>query len=312
MSALIEVILPVFIVIGFGYAAVWLKLFSEDAVDGVMRFSQNFAVPCLLFKGVAELNLANAFQPGLFASFYIGAFSAFTLGALGARFLFGRSGPDSVAIGFCCLFSNSLLLGLPIMERAYGTEALSGNYAIISIHAPTLYAFGITVMEIVRHHGKGLSVGQLAAQIGGGIIRNPLVIGLTLGFAVNISGIALPTPAWAAIDMMARAALPAALFGLGGVLVRYRPEGDMRAIAMVCALSLLVHPTLTWLLGTRVFHLSVNELRSAVVTSSMSPGVNAYLFANMYGVAKRVAASSVLIATGLSILTIWFWLSILP
>ncbi len=312
MSALIEVILPVFIVIGFGYAAVWLKLFSEDAVDGVMRFSQNFAVPCLLFKGVAELNLANAFQPGLFASFYIGAFSAFTLGALGARYLFRRTGPESVAIGFCCLFSNSLLLGLPIMERAYGTEALSGNYAIISIHAPTLYAFGITVMEIVRHHGKGLSVGQLAAQIGGGIIRNTLVIGLSLGFLVNLSGIALPIPAWAAIDMMARAALPAALFGLGGVLVRYRPEGDMRAIAMVCALSLLIHPTLTWLLGTRVFHLSVNELRSAVVTSSMSPGVNAYLFANMYGVAKRVAASSVLIATGLSILSIWFWLSVLP
>ena len=203
MSALIEVILPVFIVIGFGYAAVWLKLFSEDAVDGVMRFSQNFAVPCLLFKGVAELDLANAFQPGLFASFYIGAFSAFTLGALGARYLFHRTGPESVAIGFCCLFSNSLLLGLPIMERAYGTEALSGNYAIISIHAPTLYAFGITVMEIVRHHGKGLSIGQLAAQIGGGIIRNPLVIGLTLGFAVNMSGIALPIPAWAAIDMMA-------------------------------------------------------------------------------------------------------------
>jgi predicted permease len=44
----------------------------------------------------------------------------------------------------------------------------------------------------------------------------------------------------------------------------------------------------------------------------MSPGVNAYLFANMYGVAKRVAASSVLIATGLSILSIWFWLSVLP
>ena len=312
MSALIEVILPVFIVIGFGYAAVWLKLFSADAVDGVMRFSQNFAVPCLLFKGVAELDLANAFQPGLFASFYFGAFSAFTLGALGARYLFGRTGPESVAIGFCCLFSNSLLLGLPIMERAYGTEALSGNYAIISIHAPTLYAFGITVMEIVRHHGKGLSVGQLAAQIAGGIIRNPLVIGLSLGFVVNRAGIALRIPAWAAIDMMARAALPAALFGLGGVLVRYRPEGDMRAIAMVCALSLLVHPTLTWLLGTRVFHLSVNELRSAVVPSSMSPGVNAYLFANMYGVAKRVAASSVLIATGLSILSIWFWLSVLP
>ena len=56
----------------------------------------------------------------------------------------------------------------------------------------------------------------------------------------------------------------------------------------------------------------VADLDLTVVTSSLSPGVNAYLFANMYGVAKRVAASSVLIATGLSILSIWFWLSVLP
>jgi hypothetical protein len=32
----------------------------------------------------------------------------------------------------------------------------------------------------------------------------------------------------------------------------------------------------------------------------------------MYGVALRVAASSVLIATALSILTVWGWLAILP
>jgi predicted permease len=44
----------------------------------------------------------------------------------------------------------------------------------------------------------------------------------------------------------------------------------------------------------------------------MAPGVNAYVFANMYGVARRVAASAVLIATGLTVLTAWFWISVLP
>ena len=53
-------------------------------------------------------------------------------------------------------------------------------------------------------------------------------------------------------------------------------------------------------------------LRSAVMTAAMAPGVNAFLFANLYGVAKRVAASTVLIATALSIATIWVWLQILP
>ena len=43
----------------------------------------------------------------------------------------------------------------------------------------------------------------------------------------------------------------------------------------------------------------------------MAPGVNAYIFANMYGRAKRVAASSVLVATAASILTAWMWLMVL-
>jgi predicted permease len=43
----------------------------------------------------------------------------------------------------------------------------------------------------------------------------------------------------------------------------------------------------------------------------MAPGVNAYLFANMYGVARRVAATSVLVATLASILTVPVWLALL-
>jgi len=312
MSALIEVILPVFLVLGFGYAAVALKWLSDDAVDGLMRFAQGFAAPCLLFRGVAKLDLGAAYQPGLLLSFYIAAFACFTAGSLIARFVFHRSGPDSVAIGFCCLFSNSLLLGLPIMQRAYGTDALAGNYAIISIHAPMFYAFGITTMEIVRHRGQGLATRALAARILAGIARNPLVIGIGLGFAVNLFGSPLPAPVWSAVDMMAASALPAALFGLGGVMVRYRPEGDFRLIGMVVALALIVHPALAWGLGRGVFGVTVPQLRSSIVTAAMAPGVNAYLFANMYGAARRIAASSVLIATAVSVLTIWFWLSVLP
>ena len=312
MTALIEVILPVFLVLSFGYAVVAFRLFGADAVDALMRFAQNFAVPCLLFRGVAKLDLAAAYDPGLLLSFYTGAFVCFAAGALGASYLFGRKPEDCVAIGFCCLFSNSLLLGLPITERAYGPEALAGNYAIISVHAPLLYALGITAMELVRHRGAGLAVGQISGKIFGGIVRNPLVIGLGLGFVVNLAGDPLPEPLWAAIDMMARAALPAALFGLGGVLVRYRPEGDLRAIVMVAVIALILHPAIVWWLGTKVFGLNVAQLRSAVITSAMPPGINAYLFANMYGAAKRVAASSVLLATALSLLSAWFWLSVLP
>ncbi len=309
MTALLEVILPVFLVIGFGYAAVWRNLFSDSAVDGLMKFTQNFAIPCLLFRAISGLDLGQEFSLALLGSFYAGATLGFIAGLFGARYLFGRPWEDSVAIGFCCLFSNSLLLGLPITERAYGVDALDANYAIVALHAPFCYLLGIGVMEMVK--GRGGGVGATLLRIGTSLASNALVIGITLGLIVNLTGLPLPGVFTDALDLMIRAALPAALFGLGGVLYRYRPEGDLRTIGFVVAVSLIVHPALVWGFG-RASGLSVDQFRSAVMTAAMAPGVNAYIFANMYGVARRVAASSVLLATAVSVLTIWVWLALLP
>jgi malonate transporter and related proteins len=312
VSVLLDVILPVFLVIAFGYAAARWGRFSESAVDGVMIFAQTYALPTLLFASIARLDLGLAYEPGLMISFYAGAFAGFLTGYLGARHLFGRPVTDAIAFGFVGLFSNSLLLGLPITERAYGPDALQGNFAILSIHAPLFYAFGITLMEFAKSRGKALAPTALAKQVLKAIFSQPLVLGIVAGFAVNLSGVALPAVVWSGVDLISRAGLPAALFGLGGVLVRYRPDGDFRAIIWLSAASLVVHPGVTWILGTQIFGLETPALRSAVLTAAMAPGVNAYVFANLYSVGKRVAASTVLVATALSIGSIWVWLQILP
>ena len=312
MHALLDVILPVFLILGAGYAAAWRGLIDEAAVDGVMRFAQNFAIPCLLFRSMSRLDLGQSFDAGLLISFYAGAIGAGVLAYLAATLLFKRPKTDAIAIAFVASFSNTLLLGLPITERAYGADALASNYAIIAVHSPLLYALGITLMEMARSQGQGLAKTALTRRVVRSILRQPLVIGIMSGFAMNISGLPLPGVVGSALDMMVRAAIPAALFGLGGVLLRYRPEGDMKTITLLCALTLLVHPAVTYALGRYVFGLSVEQLRSAVLTAAMAPGVNAFLFANMYGVAKRVAASTVLLATGGTIITAWGWLYLLP
>ncbi|MEJ8561036.1 AEC family transporter [Yoonia sp. GPGPB17] len=309
MAALIDVILPVFLVIGFGYVAVWKGYFSDAGVDGLMKFTQGFAIPCLLFRAISTLDLEQNFDLALLGSYYAAAFACFGVGLLGARYIFGRDWEDSIAIGFCCLFANSLLLGLPITERAYGISALEANYAIIAIHSPFCYAVGITAMEIVRNRGGNIAT--LPGKVLNAMFRNALILGISLGFVVNLGGIPLPAVFTDAVDLMVRAALPAALFGLGGVLYRYRPEGDMRTILFVVGVSLILQPLLVWGLA-KANDLSDAALRSAILTAAMAPGINAYVFANMYGKARRVAASSVLMATGLSILTVWLWLAVLP
>lgn len=309
MQALLDVILPVFLVMGFGYVAVWKGVFPDSGVDGLMKFTQNFAIPCLLFRAISTLDLGQDFNLALLGSFYAGASVGFAAGLLGARYIFKRPWPDSVAIGFSCLFSNSVLLGLPITERAYGVGALQPNYAIIALHAPFCYALGLSAMEIVRNKGTGTWV--TVKSIGNSVFRNALVIGILLGFLVNLTDAPIPGVLGEALDLMIRAALPAALFGLGGVLFRYRPEGDMTTIAYVCVVSLVLHPAVVWGVGS-VAGLSTGQFRSAVLTAAMAPGVNTYIFANMYGVAKRVAASAVLIGTAASLITVWLWLMILP
>ena len=309
MQAILDVILPVFVLIGFGYLAVWRGWFSEAGVDGLMKFTQNFAIPCLLFISIARLDLGQVFEWRLLLSFYTGSLSGFLLGLFGARMIFSRSWEESVAIGFCCLFSNSVLLGLALTESAYGAGALEGNFAIVALHSPFCYGLGITVMEVVR--ARGAPIHQVTGKVLKAMFSNALIMGIGLGFIVNLTALPLPNVLNDGLDLIARAALPAALFGMGGVLVRYRPEGDLRVVAYVCLVALIVHPMITSSLGL-AFDLSVDATRSAVITAAMAPGINSYIFANMYGVGRREAASSVLIATALSILTVWVWLGFLP
>ncbi|NNJ69441.1 MAG: AEC family transporter, partial [Boseongicola sp.] len=186
MQALLDVILPVFLVIGFGYFAVWKGWFSDSGVEGLMKFTQNYAIPCLLFRAISTLDLSAQFDPALLISFYTGASLGFTAGLLGARLIFKRSWSDAVAIGFVCLFSNSVLLGLPITERAYGIDALAANFAIVAVHAPFCYMLGVTAMEIARAETRNPLA--LTRKILRSMFRNALVIGIALGLAVNLSG----------------------------------------------------------------------------------------------------------------------------
>ncbi len=309
MTILFEVTAPVFLLIGAGYFLVWAGFFTDSHIQGIMGYAQGFAVPCLLFSAIFDMNLAHGLQPAYIASFYVGSIACFLCGLLGCRYLFKRDWEDAIVVGFTALFGNTVLLGLSIISRAYGGSALEATFALVSLHAPFCYFIGITAMEAARADRAGAL--PTARKVSRAIFRNALMAGIFLGFIFNIFGIPLPEIVGDALEMIAASALPAALFGLGGVIVRYRPEGDIRLILFVCALSLGLHPVIAWLFSGPVFGLETDLVRSAVITSAMAPGVNAYIFSSMYGRARRVVASSVLFATVLSILTASGWLLIL-
>jgi malonate transporter len=75
----------------------------------------------------------------------------------------------------------------------------------------------------------------------------------------------------------------------------------------VTALALIIHPVIAlWVCWW--FELTEDVIRSIVLMAAMAPGLNAYLFATLYKRGEAVAASTVIMATALSVLTLSLWL----
>ena len=304
---ILETVIPVFFVVGAGYLCRRTGLLADSVTTGLLTFTTTIAAPVLLFRGMYHLDLGEMFRADLLFSFYAGAIACFFLAMFGARKIFGMRPGESVAIGFAALFSNSLLLGVPITERAYGEDALGPNFAIIAIHAPLCYLIGITAMEMSRADGRGpLSTAKATVKA---MFRNALTIGIAIGLAFNLGGIRMPGPVEGGVDMIARAALPVALFGLGGALTRYSLRAGLGPAAMIAGLGLMIHPAITLGLSWGLFDLPEGMVRSATLTASMPPGVNAYVFAAMYSRAVGECASSVLLATAISVVSVSGWLA---
>lgn len=310
MLQILQVVLPVFFIIGAGYLAAYKNRFSGDQANSLMRFATQFAVPCLLFLGVAKLDLNTVFKPNILVPFYVGASVSFIIIAIAAKFFFRHAADKSIAIGFAGLFSNSVLIGVAIVELAYGLAGLEPAFAVIAIHAPFCYIVGITAMEFSksRANANGLDLASTLATVAQQVFSNALTVGLMLGFTVNLLDITLPAPLAKAIELFARAALPAALFALGAILVFYKVTDDLKEVAVVSFGKLFIHPMTVYLLGRFVFNLPDELLKPVVIIAAMPPGINAYVFATMYENGREIAASSVLIATALSIATISAWL----
>jgi len=309
MLAIAVTVAPVFLLIASGYAAVRFGYLPGTVADGLNSFAVKIAVPVLLFRALERLDIAAAFSLPLIVSFYAGAFTCFAVGILLARKLFRRRPGEAVAVGFAATFSNSVLLGLAIIERSHGTGPLTPAFGIIALHSPMIYAVGITTMELMRRDGRSLA--KTFAVAGRSMIANPLMIGILLGAIVNLTGHWLPEPVMAGVDMLATAAIPVSLVGVGAAMTRYQMTAQLPEAGMVAALSLILHPTIAFTLSHFVFQLPPDAVRAAVMLAAMPPGMNIYLFAVMYDRAVNLAASAFLLATMLSIVTASFWIYVL-
>jgi malonate transporter len=307
--AILNVVIPVFAIVVVGYGAVRFRLYPTEGVKGLVAFVNNFATPCLLFDAMLSADFGSAFNPAIIVPFYVGSLTSLGVGALVAVRFFGNRADEGVSSGFAAMFTNTVLIGVPIIQRAYGEPAMPIVFSIIAFHAPVLIALGMLAMELTRREGHKLSKVLLVA--GKRMLENPLLWGVGLGVIGNLAGLKLNEPANAFVTMMSQAVLPAALFGLGGALNEYKLSENWGQALTMSGLKLILHPLIAYVLMVHVLRVPLETARYGVLLAAMPTGINAYIFSTYYNRGVSVANSTILLTTGLSVLTITLWLVVL-
>ena len=309
MSLILDISLPVFGLVILGFGAAKTKWFDEGAIRGLSLFVFNFAIPVMLFRTLAQVALPEMIEWGFLLSYYLGALAVFGLGMASAGLLFGRSLEAQGAAGLTAGYSNTVLLGIPLILTAFGDAAALPVFLLVAFHSLLLLPTATAVIEAGRGRGEGLR--RLPVVTAVGMAKNPIMVGLALGLAFNLLGLSIPGPADAIAETLGRAALPCATFAMGASLAQYRIAGSLGESAMLIGLKIIVHPLLVWLLATRVFDVPPLWTTVAVVMAALPTGVNAYLFAERYGTGIAQAATAVLVSTGIAIGTLSLLLAVL-
>ncbi len=237
-------ILPVFGLISLGYLAARFRLVGERTSLGLSDFVFVMAIPCLLFRTLSKATIPDVQPWGYWLAYFIALGIVWLLATLIASRGFGRKGPELVVAGFAAAQANTVLVGIPIILKVVGEEAVVPLALLIGVHLPVTVTLATVLAE-----GRQAS----PLRIGKALITHPIVIGILAGSAARPFTGMIPTPAWQIVDALAGAAIPCALVALGMTLVRYGIVGNLRLPAILSALKLLLHPALVFVLAMHVF-----------------------------------------------------------
>lgn len=306
LGTLLEIVVPVFLLIGAGYFSIRSGYLKSEIMDALVRFQVGVAVPALLFNAMYHTDLATSLNIYAMIGFFASGTVAFFAVIFLSRTIWKRRPGEAVAVGFCAFFPNAVMLGIPISERAFGDATMGAVFGIIAFHSMYNWFMGFVTMEAVRRDSETIWAGFRKAFVT--TFQNPLMVGLMLGMAANLVDLPVPQMGQDALNMMAGAALPVALFALGGVLTRYSIKAEIGEALMVSFFSLLIHPAVAWVITALIFDLPAHYVQATVIIAAMPTGINSYIFATVYNRAVGTAASTVIIATILSLGTITGWL----
>lgn len=311
MTAIVNIIAPVFALILVGYGVAKTPKWKPAATTYFNNFVFYVALPTLLFGKLASGRAFDGVEPLILAAYFGGSLISMGLIIAFCRILFRSPGEELALLGMGSGFSNTVLLGLPLIVLTFGDAAVGPITAIIAFNTLLILPITILIIEVSRGQSGQRGVVSMALAPIPALVRNPILIAIVTGAAWSFTGMGLAVPVERYIDMMSGAAGPCALFVLGASLAEYKLAGRPRETATLAAFKLLLHPLLVWLLCTQVFALDTLSTGVATMMAAIPVGATVFTVAQQYRTFVGPVTSAILISTGISAGTLAVVISLL-
>lgn len=301
LSAFVEVLLPVAIVVASGYAL--RRRFDLD-LPSLNRLSMYVLGPALIFTTIVRIEVASGEALRIIAASVAICLGMGVIGLItGALMRLDRG--SLVALLLCVMFMNSGNYGLPTSRFAFGEAGF--QRALLYFIAQTILAqtLAVPIASAGRSDLKS-AVRQMFAM--------PQIYAVALGLLARISGIELPHrndafgSVFRGVALMADAALPSLLLLLGMQLANGTAIEDVRLTAVVAVLRLGVSPVLAYGV-TRALALDDLAWRVVVLEAGMPTAINMALYSLEFNARPRFVAGVVAVTTLLSLTTLTLLLS---
>ena len=300
--------------IGIGYALARSGYLSESVGEGLAEFVFNAAIPVLLFRTLAQADFHGASPWGLWLGYFGGVAVVWALSHKMIRSLFGRDARAGVVAGVSASFANTVMLGIPLVQSAFGEAGMVSILIIISINMPVMMFASIVANEWAMR-ADGLETAkpdklELARRFAIGLISNPIIVGIVVGALWRLTGWPVSGVPAKLVDSLSVVAGPMALFASGMGLARYGISGNVRPALLITFLKLIVMPGIVLAI---CFAVSLPPLAIAVatMTAACPTGINAYLIANKFGTGQALASNSMTISTAIAVVVTAGWFVLL-
>jgi predicted permease len=294
---------PVFILIALGYLAGRLQWIRDAAVKDLSNLVFLLLIPALLFRTMSAVRFEQLDLRPVVA-YFIAALALLAVSIVWRGFNRG-----SVVMALAGTFSNMVMIGITLVELAYGKAGQVTLLTLVSVHALILLTVGSIVLELAvareaRAGGqRAPHVLETAWSAFKGALIHPIPLPILSGLLFAQTGLTLPTVIDRPLQLLGSAFGPIALVLVGVTLARTPMAGHLRQALWISASKNLALPLLVglcaWAMGITGLPLTV-----MVVAAALPVGANVFLFAQRYEVAQEVTTASMGLSTVLALFTL--------